>query len=184
MKLTESFSTRDIPLSFEEIRASRRSSKPTEPTVVKLSASGAYATSAVRMPAWTTRKGASCTRETTPSGSAVFSPFFRFESGMPQIGQFPGFSCTTLGCIGQKNSMSGSRGDVLARGPGVLLVVVPERVPVGEHQAGHRHEGDEPQPQLDDLDDQAELLPAGQGDFHIIGHGDALLRPALRSEMG
>ena len=117
------------------------------------------------MPAWAMRYGASCTRETTPSGSEVFSPFLRLESGMPQIGQLPGCSCTTLGCMGQKNSNAGSRGKLLALRSGVLLVVVPERVPVGEDQAGHRHQGDEPEPQLDDLDDQAELLPARQGWF-------------------
>ena len=53
----------------------------------------------------------SCTRLTVPggSGSSVGSPFLRFESGMKQIGHFSLFvSRTTVGCIGQKNSWSGS----------------------------------------------------------------------------
>ena len=51
------------------------------------------------------------------------------------------------------------------RGPVPLLVVVPDRVPVGKDQARRRHQGDESQPQFDHLDDQAELLPPRQWSF-------------------
>ena len=64
----------------------------------------------------------------------------------------------------------------LGGGPHPLVVVVPERVPVGEHQPGDRHQRDEPEPQLDDLDDQAELLPARQRRairVHGSGHGNS-----------
>ena len=55
--------------------------------------------------------------------------------------------------------------DMFAHGAGPLVVIVPERVPVGEYEPRGRHQGDEPQPQLDHLDDHAELPPPREGLF-------------------
>lgn len=58
-------------------------------------------TRVVATPANRTRFGASWTRASTPGGSASGSPLFRFDSGMPQIGQLAGSARITFGCIGQ-----------------------------------------------------------------------------------
>ena len=44
--------------------------------------------------------------------------------------------------------------------PAPLLDVVDESVPRGEDQTGRRHEDDEPEPQLDDLEDHPKPPPA------------------------
>ena len=66
---------------------------------------------------------------------------------------------------------------LLGGGPHPLFVAVPERVPVGEHQPGGRHQRDEPEPKLDDLDDQAELLPARQRRLILGGLGRGRFGP-------
>ena len=101
VKLTKSFSTRAIPLILEEMRASRRSSNVTKPTVVtRLSKRSVgdlgRSDSRLRDP-----EGCKLDAGRYPFGQCCCSPFFRLDRGMPQIGQLPGASRTTLGCIGQ-----------------------------------------------------------------------------------
>ncbi len=65
-------------------------------------------------------------------------------------------------------------------GPRPLVIAVPDRVPVGKHQSGKRHERDKPQTKLDDLDHEADFLPPREGGLetsHCLGLGwDAIGR--------
>jgi hypothetical protein len=84
------------------ICASPRSFAVTNPTVLISGASSARSTRAVRIPMSWTRSGVSVTAA-SPSemSSSRERPCFFSTRVMLQIGQSPGWSCTTDGCIGQ-----------------------------------------------------------------------------------
>ena len=56
-------------------------------------------------------------------------------------------------------------GGMFRRGPVPLLVIVPDRIPEAKDQARRGHQGDESQPQFNDLDHHPELLPPRQWSF-------------------
>src|SRR3954451_9326875 len=54
-------------------------------------------------------------------------------------------------------------------GPGPLVVMVPERIPVREDEPRRRQERDEAEPKLDDLQHHAELPPSRQRELGRCG---------------